>query len=43
LPAHGQGDDSTRAEPKPAHREVYAKLLTKQSDLTRRMHAGGYL
>lgn len=36
-------DPATRAEPNDDHKEVYAQLLTKQSDLTRRMHAAGYL
>ena len=36
-------DPATRAEPNEEHKEVYAQLLTKQSDLTRRMHAAGYL
>jgi xylulokinase len=31
------------AEPNQEHKEVYARLLTRQSDLTRRMHAAGYL
>jgi xylulokinase len=36
-------DASTRCEPDPAHREAYANLLTRQGDLTRRMHASDYL
>jgi xylulokinase len=36
-------DTSTRCEPDPAHREAYANLLTRQGDLTRRMHASDYL
>jgi xylulokinase len=36
-------DTSTRAEPDPDHRAIYSRLLTSQGDLTRRMHAGGYL
>jgi xylulokinase len=36
-------DPSTRAEPNEDHKETYAQLLTKQSDLTRRLHAAGHL
>jgi xylulokinase len=36
-------DNSTRAEPNEKHREVYAHLLTRQGDLTRRLHTAGYL
>ncbi len=36
-------DPATRAEPNEAHREVYARLLTRQGDLTRRLHTAGYL
>jgi xylulokinase len=36
-------DESTRAEPDPDCREMYARLLAKQGDLTRRLHASGYL
>jgi xylulokinase len=36
-------DDTTRAEPAAGHRETYAQLLTRQGDLTRRLHATGYL
>jgi xylulokinase len=36
-------DDDTRCEPNPDLREVYTQLLTRQGDLTRRMHAAGYL
>ena len=36
-------DPSTRAEPVAEHREIYAQALTRQSDLTRRLHAAGYL
>ncbi len=36
-------DDATRAEPELEHQEVYARRLTRQSDLTRRLHAAGYL
>jgi xylulokinase len=35
--------DSTRAKPRAEHKELYADLLTRQGDLTRRMHAAGYL
>jgi len=36
-------DNSTRAEPQEKHREIYAQLLARQSDLTRRLHTAGYL
>ncbi|HYR58322.1 MAG TPA: xylulokinase [Chthoniobacteraceae bacterium] len=36
-------DDSTRATPHTEHKEVYIELLTRQGDLTRRLHAAGYL
>jgi len=36
-------DPSTRAEPNPEHKETYAHLLTRQGDLTRRLHSAGYL
>jgi xylulokinase len=36
-------DDGTRAEPNGDHRDTYAHLLTRQGDLTRRLHATGYL
>lgn len=36
-------DDSTRAKPHTEHKESYAELLTRQGDLTRRLHAAGYL
>jgi xylulokinase len=36
-------DEKTRAEPNDDHRETYLQALTKQSDLTRRLHAAGYL
>ncbi len=36
-------DDATRAKPHAEHKELYTQLLTRQSDLTRRMHAAGYL
>jgi xylulokinase len=36
-------DDATRCEPNAAHQETYNNLLTRQGDLTRRMHAAGYL
>ena len=35
--------DDTRAKPHAEHKELYANLLTRQGDLTRRMHAAGYL
>jgi xylulokinase len=36
-------DESTRCKPNDATREIYAKQLARQSDLTKRLHAGGYL
>jgi xylulokinase len=36
-------DDATRSEPNPTNREVYTQALTRQGDLTRRLHASGYL
>ncbi len=36
-------DESTRSKPHADHRDLYANLLTRQGDLTRRMHAAGYL
>ena len=36
-------DDATRAKPHAENKELYADLLTRQGDLTRRMHAAGYL
>jgi xylulokinase len=36
-------DDSCRTEPNEEHKEVYAALLTRQGDLTRRLHTAGYL
>jgi xylulokinase len=36
-------DDSTRSEPNPDHKGIYTQLLTRQGDLTRRLHAAGYL
>ncbi len=36
-------DADTRCEPNDDHREVYARRLTSQSDLTRRLHTAGYL
>ena len=36
-------DDATRTEPHAETREIYIQLLTRQGDLTRRMHAAGYL
>jgi xylulokinase len=36
-------DESTRAQPNAAHKEIYTRLLSRQSDLTRRIHAAGYL
>lgn len=36
-------DESTRVEPKEEHRALYNQLLGRQGDLTRRLHAVGYL
>lgn len=36
-------DEATRTEPNAETREIYVQLLTRQSDLTRRLHAAGYL
>jgi len=36
-------DAGTRCEPDGDHKEMYTQLLTRQGDLTRRMHAAGYL
>lgn len=36
-------DEATRAEPNAARTEIYREALTRQSDLTRRLHAAGYL
>jgi xylulokinase len=36
-------DEDTRSEPNDDHREIYAKSLTRQSDLTKRLHTAGYL
>ena len=36
-------DDETRCEPIADHREIYTQALTRQGDLTRRLHAAGYL
>ena len=36
-------DESTRAVPNPAHRELYGELLARQSGLTGSLHAAGYL
>jgi xylulokinase len=36
-------DPATRAEPDADRREIYAKLLSRQGDLTRRLHTAGYL
>ena len=36
-------DPTTRAEPDAKARETYAALLTRQADMTRRLHAAGYL
>jgi xylulokinase len=36
-------DASTRAEPNRDNQEIYTSLLARQGDLTRRLHAAGYL
>jgi xylulokinase len=36
-------DESTRARPNTDHKDLYAELLTRQGDLTRRLHAADYL
>jgi xylulokinase len=36
-------DDKSRAEPQPGKRQIYQDLLNRQTDMTRRMHAGGLL
>jgi xylulokinase len=36
-------DDETRCEPQTEHAEIYMQALTRQGDLTRRLHAAGYL
>jgi hypothetical protein len=36
-------DKDTLCEPNDDYRDVYAKLLTRQSDLTKRLHTAGYL
>ena len=38
-----QLDDSTRCEPDTESREIYTHALTRQGDLTRRLHAAAYL
>jgi xylulokinase len=36
-------DESTRATPNPAHRNLYDDAIKKLTNLTRRLHAGGFL
>ena len=36
-------DEATRAEPTAANRQIYHDLLLKQTDMTKRLHAGNYL
>ncbi len=36
-------DEATRARPNTEHKDLYASLLTRQGDLTRRLHGAGYL
>ena len=40
---HVKLDESTRCKPDDGNKETYARLLAKQSDLTKRLHAAGYL
>ena len=35
--------DGTRAEPDPSRRQLYQDLQFKQAEMTRRLHAGGFL
>ena len=35
--------EATRAEPNAAHQQIYHDLLLRQTDITRRLHAGNYL
>ncbi|MEA3209171.1 MAG: xylulokinase [Chthoniobacter sp.] len=36
-------DETTRAQPEGDHQDLYAEMLTRQGDLTRRLHAASYL
>jgi xylulokinase len=36
-------NESTRAKPNAEHKDLYAELLTRQGDLTRKLHGAGYL
>ena len=38
-----QLDEPTRCEPEKAHAEVYSRQLSRQTELTSRLHAAGYL
>ena len=38
-----QLDEATRCEPEKAHAEVYARQLSRQTELTSRLHGAGYL
>ncbi|MEO6785994.1 MAG: xylulokinase, partial [Chthoniobacteraceae bacterium] len=40
---HVKLDESTRCKPDDDKKETYARILAKQSDLTKRLHAAGYL
>ena len=40
---HVKLDESTRCKPDDGHKETCARLLAKQSDLNKRLHAAGYL
>ena len=35
--------ESTRAEPETRHRQLYQDLLHRQTEMTRRLHTGGFL
>jgi hypothetical protein len=36
-------DESTRCKTNDARKEAYTKQIARQSDLTKRLHAAGYL
>ena len=40
---HCKADESTRCKPDEGNREIYARQLARQSDLTKRLHSAGYL
>ncbi|MEQ1851721.1 MAG: FGGY-family carbohydrate kinase, partial [Chthoniobacteraceae bacterium] len=43
APKYVKLDESTRCKPNEAAREIYARQLAQQSDLTKRLHSAGYL